>query len=281
MLTGPDLPRVAWGVALALLAVELPAAARAESTETVSQCRPELLRSGRAGSVVDGRTFMLDDGREVRLAAIEVPPLPHAGDAERDGKGGLAAKSALAALIDGREVVLRRQGGAESDRYGRLTGYAFLARDGAERWVERELIAMGQAMVAARADVACAAELLTAERSARAARRGLWADPYYAMKQAENPGDILARRGRFAIVEGKVLSVRESGGLIYINFGRRWSQDFAVTILKRNQRTFTAAGLEPDKLAGRRIRVRGWIEERGGPRVEAASPAQIEVAERN
>ena len=69
--------------------------------------------------------------------------------------------------------------------------------------------------------------------------------------------------------------------MIYINFGRRWSQDFAVTILKRNQRTFSAAGLEPDKLTGRRIRVRGWIEERGGPRVEAASPAQIEVAERN
>jgi hypothetical protein len=26
--------------------------------------------------VSDGRTFMLGDGREVRLAAIEVPPLP-------------------------------------------------------------------------------------------------------------------------------------------------------------------------------------------------------------
>jgi len=30
-----------------------------------------------------------------------------------------------------------------------------------------------------------------------------------------------------------VLSVRESGGTIYMNFGRRWSQALTVTILKR------------------------------------------------
>ena len=35
-----------------------------------------------------------------------------------------------------------------------------------------------------------------------------------------------------------------------------------------------AAGLEPKKLAGRRVRVRGWIEERGGPWIEAARPEQ-------
>jgi hypothetical protein len=30
-------------------------------------------------------------------------------------------------------------------------------------------------------------------------------------------------------------------------------------------------------LAGRRIRVRGWMERRGGPIVEATAPGQIEV----
>ena len=78
-----------------------------------------------------------------------------------------------------------------------------------------------------------------------------------------------------------MLSVRESGGTIYVNFGRRWSEDFTVTIAKRNERAFTAAGLEPKSLAGRRIRVRGWIEERGGPWIEATRPEQIEVAERD
>jgi hypothetical protein len=32
-----------------------------------------------------------------------------------------------------------------------------------------------------------------------------------------------------------VLSVRESGATIYVNFGRRWTEDFTVTILKRNE----------------------------------------------
>jgi hypothetical protein len=97
---------------------------------------------------------------------------------------------------------------------------------------------------------------------------------------ADNLTDVLAEQGRFALVEGRVLSVRESGATIYVNFGRRWTEDFTVTILKRNERNFTVAGLEPKKLAGRQIRVRGWIEERGGPWIEATRPEQIEFADR-
>jgi len=80
---------------------------------------------------------------------------------------------------------------------------------------------------------------------------------------------VLAEQGHFALVEGKVVSVRESGGTIYVNFGRQWSKDFTVTILKRNARNFASAGLEPKTLTGKRIRVRGWIE--------AARPEQIEL----
>jgi hypothetical protein len=82
-------------------------------------------------------------------------------------------------------------------------------------------------------------------------------------------------------VEGKVWSVRESGGTIYLNFGRQWSQSLTVTILKRHERAFAAAGLAPKRLENRRVRVRGWIEERNGPRIEAAHPEQLEIAERN
>ena len=32
---------------------------------------------------------------------------------------------------------------------------------------------------------------------------------------------------------------------------------------------------------GRRVRIRGWVEQRGGPWVEATRPEQIELAERN
>ncbi len=101
------------------------------------------------------------------------------------------------------------------------------------------------------------------------------------MLDAETPSDELAHRGRFALVEGKVASVRESGPTIYVNFGRRRIGDITVTILKRNERSFAAVGLDLKSLAGRRIRVRSWVEARGGERawIEAERPEQIEIAD--
>ena len=66
-----------------------------------------------------------------------------------------------------------------------------------------------------------------------------------------------------------------------MNFGRRWSEALTVTILKRHERIFIGAGLQPKTLENRRLRVRGWVEERNGPRIEATHPEQIEIADLN
>ena len=47
--------------------------------------------------------------------------------------------------------------------------------------------------------------------AARRAKLGLWASPYYDLLNADSPADALAEQGHFALVEGKVVSVRESG----------------------------------------------------------------------
>ena len=255
-------------------------AAAQERPQTPIACGGATIASGTASRSIDGRTFVLDDGREVRLAAIEVPPLPLPQESGA-APGGVAARDGLAALLAGAEIVLRQPESQKTDRYGRLVVYAFTKRDGVERSVQADLIVAGFARVAARVgNRACAAELLSREDAARRAKLGLWAGSYYDSLNAENPADVLAQQGHFALVEGKVVSVRESGATIYVNFGRRWSTDFTVTLLKRNARSFTAAGLEPKTLAGRRVRVRGWIEERGGPWIEAARPEQIELTDR-
>ena len=217
-------------------------------------------------------------------------PLPPAPQQSKQGSGaapgGAAAKAALDALAGGDEVVLRRAE-ASLDRYGRVVAYAYTERDGDEFFVQGAMVAAGFARVGDRVGgPACAAELLGRENAARRARLGLWANPYYAVLDAGNLADILARQGRFALVEGQVASVRESGATVYVNFGRHWSQDFTVTVLKRNERNFTAAGLDLPGLAGRRVRVRGFIEERGNvggktpgsPWMEAQRPEQIEIA---
>jgi hypothetical protein len=60
------------------------------------------------------------------------------------------------------------------------------------------------------------------------------------------------------LVEGEVLSVRKNDATIYLNFRRRWTHDFTVTISKRFQREFAAAGIDLNRLEGHPIRVCGW-----------------------
>ena len=250
-------------------------------------CGADEIARATVSRIGDGRTFTLSDGREVRLAGIEVPRcrrrknLTKTPAKIRAAPGGGAAKDALDALAGGDEVVLRRADIA-SDRYGRIVAYAYTERDGDELFVQGELVSSGLARVGDRiGSRTCAAELLKRENAARAAGLGLWANPYYAVLDAGTPADVLAQKGRFALVEGEVVSVRESGATIYVNFGQRWSEDFTVTVLKRNERNFTAAGLDLSGLAGRRILVRGFVEARGmagSPQIEAERPEQIEIA---
>ncbi|HVV61017.1 MAG TPA: thermonuclease family protein [Pseudolabrys sp.] len=243
------------------------AAAQTPGNAEAPACKLEGIGSATVASISDGRSFTLADGREVRLAGIE---LPARGAADSQAP---AAKAALSALIASQTVNLKSRG---QDRYGRIVAYAYLPRS--DPPVQVALLAAGHALVGTNPGGAgCAEPLFTAERKARAARLGLWADPNFAPLQADDPGRVLAERGRFALVEGKVLSVREAGATIYVNFGRRWSRDFTVTILKRNRQMFLAAGIEPKALEGHRIRVRGIVERRGGPIVEARHPEQIEL----
>lgn len=271
-----------WGVLIAAgLAAASASAALAQGNVPISACRFEVIGAGRVAKVLDARDFVLDDGREVRLAAIEAPAAPAPGETGVRAQAGTAARAALAALISAQSVELRQRGAA-ADRYGRTVAHAWFTRDGVAHSAGRDLVGQGFARVGAHVgDRACAAELLSQERLARAGKLGLWAEPYYVIQTAESGAELLARRGRFTVVEGKVLSVRESGGTIYINFGRRWSQALTVTILKRHERIFRGASLEPKTLENRRVRVRGWIEQRNGPRIEATSPEQIEMATLN
>ena len=233
----------------------------AAANPAVAACSFEIQGEGRVAAVIDGRSFRLEDGREVRLAGIE--------PADK-----VKGTSALIALVAGREVTLRGDDDTP-DRYGRQPAFVFVS--GSETPVQGELLKQGEALVSV--DLAskdCASALAAAEAEARQAKKGTWADSS-AIKNAESSGDILAGIGRFTVVEGRVLSVRQAGATTYLNFGRNWTRDFAVTIPRRMIPAFEAAGLAPKSFENRRIRVRGWVDMRGGPRIELLRVGQIEV----
>jgi endonuclease YncB( thermonuclease family) len=255
-----------------LVASTLPCGLLFAATTIVSAraapCAFELQGEGRAAAAIDARTFRLADGREVRLAGIE--PVTTATGANRG--------SALSAIVSGHDVTLRGQDDTP-DRYGRQPAFVFL--EGSDIPVQSLLLAQGEALISADvADKECAASMSAAEAEARIAKRGTWADPA-AIKNTESPGDILAGIGRFTVVEGKVLSVRQAGATTYLNFGRNWTRDFAVTISRRMLAAFEAAGIVLKSLENRRIRVRGWVEARGGPRIEVLRVGQIELVGEN
>lgn len=248
-------------VSLALV----PALAFAAALPAAADCRPPESGAAQPASIPDGRTLILADGREILLAGIEpAPAWPQ-------------AQAALASRVAGKSLILKGLS-AEPDRYGRRA--AFVTVSGSETPVQYDLLRDGVVRVGGAVEPdGCRAELLAAERKARAAKVGLWSDPVYEIRQADDPAGIAAGRGRFAVIEGRVLSVRESGGTIYVNFGRRWSEDFTATIPGRLESRFIAASLPPRTLAGRVVRIRGMVEDRGGPWIEILRPDQIELAD--
>ncbi|WP_315836869.1 thermonuclease family protein [Bradyrhizobium prioriisuperbiae] len=232
------------------------------TTTGEAACSFEPQGEGRVGAVIDARTFRLTDGREIRLAAIEPAP------------GQAKSTAQLAALLESRDI--RLQGADDTpDRYGRQPALVFL--DNADSPVQLDLLKQGYALFSGvMADRACAADLMQAEAGARKSRLGVWAAGT-ALKNAERPGDILPLVGQFVVVEGKVLSVRQAGATFYVNFGRRWTEGFAATISRRMITALETAGLAPKSLENRQVRVRGWVELRGGPRIDIFQVGQIEL----
>ncbi|WP_256805491.1 thermonuclease family protein [Bradyrhizobium sp. Bra64] len=224
-----------------------------------SPCQFESQGEGRVAAIVDARSVRLDDGREIRLTGIE---------------STAGTKPALTLLLGGRDVILRSADDTP-DRYGRQGALVFIGES--ETSVQAMLLAQGDAIVSAEVtDKDCAAALMSSEAEARRQKKGNWADPS-AIKNAESPDDILAGIGRFTVVEGKVLSVRQAGAMTYLNFGRNWTRGFAVTISRRTLPAFESVGINLKSLENRRIRVRGWVEGNTGPRIDLRLLGQVEL----
>lgn len=263
---------------LGALLFVLPAAEAACELETGAQAR--------AVEIVDGDTLVLDNGRQVRFTGIQAPKLPLGRAGFEAWPLAEVARATLSDLARGARVTLRH-GGRRADRHGRILAHLFVTdADGREVWLQHEMLRLGLARVYTfRDNRACAAELLAAERDARQAARGIWADPFYAIRDASDATALARLHGRFELVEGRVVSAARVRGRLYLNFGDDWRTDFTVTVAPGDARLFDddpvwaplldAAGGLAD-LADRRVRVRGWLGRYNGPEITLTHPEQIE-----
>jgi endonuclease YncB( thermonuclease family) len=219
----------------------------------------------RAASTPDPRSLALEDGRVLRVAGIESFALLHPDGVAADA----ALRARLRQLAEGSDLRIELLS-AKKDRYGRLPAVVALA-DG--RTLQEALLGEGLAIALTSGTTPCFTRFLAAEDEARRAERGFWAET--ALPKAR-PQALASRIGRFAIFEGRVVSVGIRRSATYLNFGERWSEDVSVEVRGRDRDLFNG-GADLAGLEGRLVRVRGFLDERAGPRLVVRSPAQIEV----
>jgi endonuclease YncB( thermonuclease family) len=233
---------------------------------------PAHLGEGRVAAVIDGTSLVLDTGLEVRLAGL-VAPLPAAGPASAEPFFA-DARDALAELAVGRRAALATPPGLEPrDRWGRAPARVTLPERGGVS-LNREMAALGLARVRAEDEAdAEARALLALEDTARRTRRGLWASPYFAVREAD--AVTFASHGSFQLVEGVVVDAAATrGGWIYLNFGPDYRTDFTAGAPPEYSDAFDEAAMLA--LPAARIRVRGEIEAYNGPFIRLVVPAQVE-----
>jgi len=253
---------------LVVAALALPAAAVADALKA----GPTAL----VNAVVDGDTVVLAEpalgATQVRLVGIQAPKLPLGRADFPVWPLAEDSRQALAALVLGKRVALSF-GGADKDRHGRLLAHLRLG-DGA--WVQGRMLGLGMARVYSFADNrAMVAEMLAIERDARAARRGIWGHPFYAVRGA---GETARDVGTFQLVEGRVVKAAKVKSTVYLNFGADWRSDFTVVIDAGARRLFKKSGVDPLGFEGRDVRVRGWLKAFNGPMIAVSHPEQIEPA---
>lgn len=233
---------------------------------------------GRAKRVVDGDSFVITQADEtelsVRLASVQAPRL--AQGAQKAWPYAKESKAGLSALILGRQVQLY-YGGERRDRYGRAVAqiHTLDKKNQTDLWVQGEMLRLGLVRVFTWKGERTDSEVLyKLEAQAREKSRGIWADPFYAVRRPD-PDPLAQYVDSLQIVEGIVTSTADVRGRVYLNFGSDYKTDFTIAIAKKNAKHFGA--INPLGLIGARVRVRGWIEMTNGPMIWLDHPGRLEV----
>jgi endonuclease YncB( thermonuclease family) len=261
------MPRVGLAVAALALSVQM----------AVAQSPPCPLEQGDARAiarVVDGETLTLDDGRQVRLIGALAPRAGDVGAAAGSWPPENATRAELAALVEGRSVRLWHDA-RQRDRYGRMLAHVMV--DSA--WLQGTLVMRGLSRAYGRPGIdTCTEALVRLERRARQDGLGLWANAAYGVR-AGSRGDWQRVLNSFQIVSAIVRRVSRGSGDVYLTLGAWKGRGYPLAAVVAAKRSDLTGGIVPRRLVGRRILVRGWLDQRRGPVIVVDSKGQLELVD--
>jgi micrococcal nuclease len=224
--------------------------------------------------VLDAETLLLDDGRHLRLIGALAPRAGDVGATSDTWPPENAARDALTELAVGRSAVLWHDT-VQSDRYGQVLAHVMI--DGT--WLQGTLVTRGLARAYGRpGSDACTEALAKLERRAREEEHGLWANAAYRVRAASRD-DWSSAAGAFHVVSGTVRRVSRGSGEVFVSLGARRGRAYPLAAVVSTKRADLTGGIAVRSLVGRRVLVRGWIEQRRGPVIVIDSKGQLELAD--
>lgn len=160
------------------------------------------------------------------------------------------------------------------NRHGNLA--AIITKNGDKKSLQEHLIENGLAVAYFMDSSLNTKVFFAAENKARNTKLGIWGSGGLSVQDSKIlQADYQNKLGEFTIVEGRVTSFYQSKRDTYINFGDDWKTDFTVKIENKILKKFPDFSVE--KLQGKSLIVRGWLENYNGPFIKILNPANIEI----
>ena len=231
--------------------------------------------------IIDGDTFLLENGEIVRMLGIDAP--------ERGQPGYDLSRWFLYYITEGENIRLERdEKEADKDDYGRLLRYVFLEKN--QKMINELMLYTGLADFRYLSREARYYDRLEkAVWEAEEKKHGLWIFNVFPPSQIRVEEDIgsaiswheaIGNINQVVTVEGLIVWTYDSGKACFLNFHPDWQNTLNIVIFSENYQLFPEPPV--DLFYDKRILVTGLIQlYQGRPQIIIKSPQQIKIINSN
>lgn len=168
-----------------------------------------------------------------------------------------------------------------SDRFGHILAHV-VTEDG--EWIQALMVSRGLAWAhGSKTSRDLFIPLLKYEDLARSQEIGLWKLAAFDLRTNETIHKNTYNS--YQIYEGIIQAVSAQGKYAFYNFDKDPKTDFTITVNIDNVAPFRLStgthSYMPTEFVGRRVRIRGWVEENNGPMIELQFQEQLEFLDAN